>query len=84
MQVLGHLPMIITFGNGDNTKNVKIMYLIVNDASPYNIIIGKPSFNALDATLSTLCLTLKYHLENGHVGVIKGDQGLARKYYKDI
>lgn len=33
--------------------------------------------------LSTLYLTLKYPLKDGRVGVVKGDQGLARKCYKD-
>lgn len=83
VQVLGHLPVIITFGSKDNAKSVKVMYLIVNVASPCNIIIGRPSFNALEATLSILYLTLKYPLEDDRVGMIKGDQGLTRKCYKD-
>lgn len=37
----------------------------------------------MEAELSTLYLTLKYPFEYVHVGVIKGDQGLARKCYKD-
>lgn len=83
VQVLGHLPAIMTFGSGDSVKSVKVRYLIVNVASPYNIIIIRSSFNALEATLSTLYLILKYPLEDGCVGAIKVDQGLARKYYKD-
>lgn len=83
MQVLRHLPVITTFGSGDNTKSFKVRYLIINASSPYNIIIGIPSFNALEVALSTLYLTLKYPLEDGHVGVLKGDKGLARKCYED-
>ena len=37
----------------------------------------------MEAALSTLYLTLKYPLEDGRVGVVKDDQGLARKCYKD-
>lgn len=52
VQVLGHLSMITTFGNGENTKSIMGKYLIVNTISPYNIIIGRPSFNALEEALS--------------------------------
>lgn len=56
--VLGYLPMITTFDNGESAKSVLIEYLTVKVISPYNIIIGKPSFNALEAALFTLCNTL--------------------------
>lgn len=55
----------------------------MNASSPYNIIIGRLMFNALDASMSTLYLTMKYPIEGGQVGVIKYDQELARKCYKD-
>lgn len=58
-------------------------YLIVNASSPYNIIIGIPSFNALESSLSVRYLTMKYPLEGGQVEVLKGNHGLARKCYKD-
>lgn len=55
----------------------------MNASLPYNIIIGRTTFNALEAVLSTIYLTMKYPLEGGHVGTVKGDPGLARKCYKD-
>lgn len=55
----------------------------MNATSLYYVIIGIPSFNALEATFSTLYLTMKYPLDDGHVRVIKGDQGLVHKCYKD-
>lgn len=58
-------------------------YLIINATSPYNIIIDGSSFNSLEPVLSILYATLKYPLEDGQVGVVKGDQGLVRKCYKD-
>lgn len=42
----------------------------------------KANFNTLEASLSTLYLTMKYPLSNREVGVVKGDQGLAYKCYK--
>lgn len=74
---------MIVFGSGDNAKGIKVRYLIVNASSPYNIIIERPTFNVLEASLPTLYLTMKYPLDDGRVGVIKGNQGLARIFYKD-
>lgn len=81
VQVLGNLHVITTLDIGDNVKSVNARYLMLNVASPYNIIIGRPTFSTLEAALSTLYLTLKYPLQNGRVWVRKGDQGLARKCY---
>lgn len=57
--------MITTFGNGEHAKSVQVKHLIVNFASPYNVIIGRPSFNVLEEAFSTLYLTLKYPLKDG-------------------
>lgn len=77
VQVLWYLPIMNIFGSGGNTKGIKVRYLIVNTSSPYNIIIRIPMFNALEADMSTIYLTMKYPLKGGHVGVINGDQGIA-------
>ena len=57
--------------------------MIINAMSPYKIIIERTSFNALEATFSTMYLTMKYPLSEGRVGMVRGDQGLTRKCYKD-
>ena len=62
VQVLGHLAFPTTFGSTDNARTVRVRYLIINAASPYNIIVGRPSLNALEASLSTLYLTMIFHL----------------------
>lgn len=83
VQVLEHLPIMTIFGGGSNAKGIRVRYLIVNASSPYNIIIRRPDFNALEAVLSILYLTMKYPLEGEQVRTIKGDQGLFRKFFKD-
>ena len=79
--VLGHLSILTLFRSGDNAKSIKVRHLIVNAVSPYNIIISKLTFNSLEASLSTLHLTMKYPLHDGWVRVIKGGQGLVCKCY---
>lgn len=64
---------MIVFGSGDKAKGIKVRYLIVNAYSPYNIIKRRLTFNALEVSLSTLYLTMKYPLDDGYVGVIKCD-----------
>lgn len=79
VQVLGHMLVLIVFGSGNNAKSVKVRYLIVNISSSYNIIIGRPSFNTLEAALSKMYLKMKYPLCVGGIRMIKWDLGLARK-----
>lgn len=57
VQVSGHFPIMTTFGSRDHAKSIQVRYLIVIVVSPYNIIIDRPSFNDLEAVLSTLYLT---------------------------
>lgn len=45
------------------------------------MIIGRLKFNQLCASLSTFYLCMKYPLSNGQVGVIQGDQEIAKKCY---
>ncbi|XP_020201791.1 uncharacterized protein LOC109787663 [Cajanus cajan] len=64
-------------------KTVIIRYLVVSAQSSYNILIGRPTLNKLGAIVSTSHLKVKYPLPNGDVGVLKVDQEVARKCYKD-
>jgi hypothetical protein len=81
--VMGHITLLTTFGDKENAKTIKVRYLVVrNLCASYNIIIGRPAFNALGAALSTLYLAIKYLLENGGVGTLRGDQGVARQCYE--
>lgn len=47
------------------------------------MIIGQPSFNQLDTTLSILYLCMKYLLSDGRVGVIQSDQEISRTRYME-
>jgi hypothetical protein len=82
-EVMGHITLLTTFGDKKNAKTIKVRYLVVRTLCvPYNIIIGRPAFNALGAAMSTLYLAIKYPLDNGGVGIVRGDQILARQCYE--
>ncbi|GAU49430.1 hypothetical protein TSUD_181770 [Trifolium subterraneum] len=83
VDVMGHITLYTTFCEDENAKTIKVRYLVVKTLfTSYNIIIGRPAFNALGAVMSTLYLSIKYPLNNGKVGAVKGDQVLARKCYE--
>ncbi|GAU31015.1 hypothetical protein TSUD_393000 [Trifolium subterraneum] len=82
-EVMGHITLLTTFGERDNTKTVKVRYLVVRTPfTSYNIIIGRPAFNALGAAMSTLYLSIKYLLDNGGVGILRGNQAVGRQCYE--
>jgi hypothetical protein len=83
VEVMGYTTLLTTFGVKDQAKTIKVRYLVVKTPfTSYNIIIGRPAFNTLEAAMSTLYLSIKYSLEDGRVGTIKGDQALARRCYE--
>jgi len=81
VHVRGYITLKTIFGVGKQAKAIKIRYLVVNAPNSYNIVIGCPSFNRLGALLSTKFLVMKYPLDDGGVGKIKGDQKVARECY---
>jgi hypothetical protein len=81
--VMGHITLLTTFGDKENATTIKVQYLVVRTlCASYNIIIGRPAFNALGAAMSTLYLAIKYPLENRGVGTLRGDQAVARQCYE--
>jgi hypothetical protein len=82
-EVMGYITLLTTFGKKENAKTIKVRYLVVRTPCPsYNIIVGRPAFNTLGAAMSTLYLAIKYPLDNGRVGTVRGDQILARQCYE--
>ena len=50
---------------------------------PYNLLIGKPSFNRLGAVISTKHLKMKFPSLDVRVATMKVDQKVARKCYEN-
>jgi hypothetical protein len=81
VHVRGYITLKTTFGHRSHAKTIRVRYLVVNSPSSYNIIIGRPAFNLLGGFLSTKFLVMKYPLDNGMVGTIRGEEKLARECY---
>lgn len=81
MEVYGYIDLRTTFGEGESTKIVTLRYQVVGATSSYNIIIDRPTLNALIALISYPHPCIKYPLPNGKVGVVRGYQAMAHKCY---
>lgn len=70
MQVEGYNTLKAIYGLNQNAKMIKVMYLVEEASSSYNIIIGRLAFNLLGAALSSLYICVNYLLLDGQVGVV--------------
>ena len=55
-------------------------FLIVDAPSTYNMLLGRPSLNAIKAIPSAYHMMIKFPTLNG-VGMVRGDQRVARECY---
>ncbi|GAV79973.1 hypothetical protein CFOL_v3_23435 [Cephalotus follicularis] len=58
-------------------------FLVVDTPSPYNVIVGRPGLNLMEAIVSTRHLLMKFPTRFG-VGEARGDQQVARQCYKTV
>ncbi|XP_058078992.1 uncharacterized protein LOC131227260 [Magnolia sinica] len=76
----GAISLPMTVGEGRHQVTLLVDFLVVNVPSVYNVILGRPSLNAMRAVVSTYHLMMKFSTE-GRVGYLRGDQREARKCY---
>jgi len=83
VEVRCHVELKTTFSDGTTSRTISIRYLVVNAASAYNMLLGRPALNKLGAMASTRHMKLKLPSLEGGVIVIKSDQKAARKCYEN-
>ena len=72
--------LVLTLGNPPCQAITAVKFLIVDAPSEYNMLLGRPYLNALRAVPSTYHMVIKFPIEN-RVGVVRGDQRVARECY---
>ena len=77
---LGSLQPVLTLGDPPCQATRTIKFLIVEAPSAYNMLLGRPSLNAIRAIPSADHMVVKFPTENG-VGKARGDQRIAREFY---
>ena len=77
---LGSVQLVLTLGDPPCQATTTIKFLIVDAPSAYNMLLGRPSLNAIRAVPSSYHMVVKFPMENG-VGMVRGDQRVARECY---
>jgi hypothetical protein len=77
---IGIIPLPVIAGTAPKLSTVMVDFLVINQPSAYNAIMGRPVLNKLRAETLTYHLIMKFPTEEG-VGVVRGDQLAARRCY---
>ena len=77
---LGLIQLVLTLGEPPCQATTTARFLIIDAPSAYNMLLGRPSLNAIKAILSAYHMMIKFPTVNG-VGMVRGDQRVARECY---
>ncbi|KAK2397422.1 hypothetical protein QL285_058998 [Trifolium repens] len=80
----GYVDPVVTFGEGEAARSVKIQFLVVDCPSLYQCILGREAMANLLAVPSTAHLKMKYYTTKGHVATLHGDIEAARRCFDAV
>ena len=82
MLPLGSIQLVLTLGDPPCQAKTTVRFLIVDAPSAYNVLLGKPSLNAIKVIPSAYHMVIKFPTTNG-LGMVRGDQRMARECYSE-
>ena len=77
---LGSIQLVLTLRGPLCQDTTTVRFLIVDASSAYNMLLGRPSLNAIRAIPSAYHMVIKFPTTNG-VGMVRGNQRIARECY---
>ena len=77
---LGSIQLVLTLGEPPCQATTTARFLIVDAPSAYNMLLGRPSLNAIKAIPSAYHMMIKFPTVS-EVGMVRGDQRVARECY---
>ena len=77
---LGSIQLMLTLGEPLFQATTTARFLIVDAPSSYNMLLDRPSLNAIKAIPSAYHMMIKFPTVTG-VGMVRGDQRVARECY---
>ena len=77
---LGSIQLVLTLGDPPCQATTTARFLIVDAPSAYNMLLGRPSLNAIKVIPSVYHMMIKFPTVSG-VGMVRGDQRVARECY---
>ncbi|XP_015934202.1 uncharacterized protein LOC107460361 [Arachis duranensis] len=79
--VSGYVWLRTTLGESPNSKTLDIQFLVVDCANPYNVILGRPSFNSFRVIISTIHVCVKFLVQDNVITTVHADLKEARQCY---
>ncbi|GMN45070.1 hypothetical protein TIFTF001_014262 [Ficus carica] len=80
VRAAGMINLPVAIGDGPERVTRMVEFIVVDRPSAYNVILGRPTLNAIKAVVSTYHLAMKFPTKGG-IGIFQGNQQGARKYY---
>ena len=77
---LGSIQLVLTLGEPPCQVTTTARFLIVDASSAYNMLLGRPSLNAIKAIPSAYHTMINFPTIHG-VGMVRGGQRVARECY---
>ena len=77
---LGSIQLVVTLGDPPCQETITVRFIIVDAPSAYNMLLGRPSLNAIKACPSAYHMMIKFPTVSG-VGMVRGDQRVVRECY---
>ena len=77
---LGSIQLVLTLGDPPSQATTTARFLVVDAPSAYNMLLGKPSLNAIKSISSAYHMMIKFTTVRG-VGMVRGDQRVAKECY---
>ena len=77
---LGSIQLVLTLGDPLCQATTEVRFLIVEAPSTYNMLLGRPSLNAIKVIPSAYHMMIKFPTTS-EVGMVRGDLRVARECY---
>ena len=77
---LDSIQLVLILGDPPCQATTTARFLIVDTPSAYNMLLGRPSLNAIKVIPSSYHMMIKFPTISG-VGMVRGDQRVARECY---
>ena len=78
--LVGSIQLVLTLGDPPCQATTTTRFLVVDAPFAYNMLLSRPSINAIKAIPSAYHLMIKFPTISG-VGMVRGDQRMARECY---
>ena len=77
---LGSIQLVLTLGDPSCQATTTMRFLVADALSAYNMLLGRPSLNAIKTIPSAYHMMIKFPTTSG-VGMVRGDQCVAKECY---